>query len=127
MTIEQDARGIDRGHVAIGAAIIMVGLAFFADQANWWHFHLSARLWPLILVFIGLARMAWPRRDTRERRSRRGGLWLLMIGVWGLISEFRLFGLHYGTSWPLLIVAAGINMVWKALEQPSAAPPVREN
>jgi hypothetical protein len=126
MRTEQDTQDIDRGHVAIGAAIVLVGLAFLADQADWWHFDVSWRLWPVILLVMGAARMVWPQSGKRHRRSRRGGVWLVMIGAWGLISEFHLFGLHYGTSWPLLIVAAGINMVWRALEE--AGPrPVREN
>ena len=127
MTTEQDGQDIDRGHVAIGAAIILIGLAFFGAQADWWDFRISARFWPFILLFMGAARMVWPRVRQGHRPSRRGGLWLLMIGAWGLISEFRLLGLHYGTSWPLLIVAAGINMVWRALEEPCANRPVREN
>jgi hypothetical protein len=41
---------------------------------------------------------------------------LTAVGVWGLISEARLFGFDYSTSWPLLIIAAGMIMVWRAFE-----------
>ena len=127
MMSETETQSADRGHVVVGAAIVLLGLAFLADQSGAWHLTLSSRMWPFILLFMGLARMAWPRQRDGRPSSRRGGVWLLSIGIWGLISEYRLFGLHYGSSWPLLVVAAGINMVWRAFDEPKAPGRLREN
>lgn len=33
-----------------------------------------------------------------------------------MVSEFQLFGLDYSISWPLLVIGAGINMVWRSFE-----------
>jgi hypothetical protein len=49
----------------------------------------------------------------------------VLIGNWALISEWHLFGFTYGTSWPLLLIASGAMMVWRALET-RAAPLRRE-
>jgi len=50
--------------------------------------------------------------DGRSRRIRRrggslGGLWLIGLGSWMLVSQTHLFGLSYNTSWPLFIILAG--------------------
>ena len=110
------------GHVLVGAALILIGLAFLADQADWLEFSISARLWPLALILFGVARLLAP-----GKRPRRTAVWLFAIGIWGLISEFEWFGLGYATSWPLLIVAAGLNIVLKSLEPPCQSRPAREN
>ena len=109
------------GQVLFGAALVLVGLAFLADQADWLRFSISARFWPFVLLFFGVARLIAPRR-----RPRRTAVWLLSIGMWGVISEFRWFGLSFATSWPLLVVAAGLNMVLKSLEPPCQRRAVRE-
>ena len=67
-------------------------------------------------MFFGTVRMLAPGYRDGRRHSRRSGLWLLAIGVWGTVSEFQLFGLGYSISWPLLVIAAGINTVWRAFE-----------
>lgn len=113
-------------HLFVGAALILVGLALLADQITWWDFRISAHFWPFILLILGAARLIAPGYKNGCRRSRRSGVWLLSIGVWGTISEFQLFGLDYSTSWPLLIVAAGLNMVWRSFE-PRSLPQTREN
>jgi hypothetical protein len=62
--------------------------------------------------------MMVPGEHRGRPRTRRSGFWLLAVGAWGLISESEWFGFDYSTSWPLLIVALGINIVWKSLEAP---------
>jgi hypothetical protein len=47
-------------------------------------------------------------------KQRRHGFWLITIGVWLLISFFEVFGLGFGETWPLLLIAAGISSVWQA-------------
>lgn len=116
----------DDGHLFMGAALIFVGLVFLADQITWWDFRISGHFWPFILLILGAARLVAPGYKNGCRRSRRSGVWLVTIGLWGLISEFELFGFDYSTSWPLLIVAAGLNMVWRSLE-PHPVPQTREN
>lgn len=113
-------------HMFIGAALIFVGLLFFADQVSWWDFRISGHFWPFILLILGAARLVAPGYKHGCRRSRRFGVWLVSIGVWGVMSEFELFGFDYSTSWPLLIVAAGLNMVWRSFE-PRSLPQTREN
>jgi len=110
---DREPRG---GQVLIGLALMLLGVAFLFDQMDWWNVHLSRHFWPFFLLFFGVARMLAGPRRTRRGRVVRSGMWMIYIGMWGLISEYRVFGLDYDTSWPLLIVAAGLNMVWRSFE-----------
>jgi hypothetical protein len=113
-------------HILHGAVLILIGLAFLADTADWMHVTLSVRFWPFIPLFFGVARLLVPGYSKGRRRSRRSAVWLLSIAAYGFISEYGLFGLDYSTSWPLLIIVAGLNMVLKSLEAPCVRP-VRGN
>ena len=106
--------------VVVGLLIMLLGFGFLFDRMDVWHVHLSTHFWPLFPLFFGVARMLDGPRVARRGRPVRNGVWLICIGIWGLISEFQVFGLDYDTSWPLLIVAAGLNMVWRSLERPPA-------
>jgi hypothetical protein len=110
--------------VLFGLAIVLIGVAMLVERNATWGIQLNIRWWPLLLIFMGLARMAAPGERRGRTRSRRSGFWLLAIGAWGLISELELFGLDYSTSWPLVVVAFGMNMVWRSLENPP--PPIQE-
>jgi hypothetical protein len=79
--------------------------------------------WPLVMLAVGVALLvAGPDQDGRRRPSRAAG-WVLAIGVWGSLNEYRVFDLEYATSWPLLIVYLGIDMVWKSVQGPRCTIP----
>lgn len=92
--------------IALGVIVLLenLGVIYLGSLWELW------RWWPLILVFLGLSKFFAPG-DFRERRS---GFWLMAIGVWLLISFFRVFGLGFSESWPLLLVAAGISAIWQS-------------
>ena len=54
---------------------------------------------------------------TRRRHGGglTGGLWLIGVGCWMLVSQVHLFGLDYSNSWPLFIILSGIIMLIKGL------------
>ena len=117
-TTDDSGARLGRSRVLLGLALMLLGAAFLADRLDLWHLELSSHFWPFIPLLIGLARVIDPPVSRRGHRSRRGGMWLIYVGVWGLISEFHLFGLDYHDSWPLLIIAAGLNIVWRSFEPP---------
>lgn len=122
-----------RKRLVVGAALMLAGVVLMALLHGWggeWLIRLLRALgrgwWPVVPLTFGLLRIAFPGSDRGRRRPRSGGAWLVLVGVWGLISEFRLFGLSYSTSWPLLIVAAGLVIVWRALEDSRSAGRTQE-
>jgi hypothetical protein len=106
-----------KGRVIAGLIIIAAGVMLLADRIGISGIHLSGRYWPLLLVAFGFVRLFdSPTRRNGRRRSRWTGVWFIYLGLWGLVSEFHLLGLDYNSSWPLLIVGAGIGIVWRAVE-----------
>jgi hypothetical protein len=51
------------------------------------------------------------RPNLRKRGGLTGGLWLVGVGCWMLVSQLHVFGLDYHTSWPLLIILSGTIML----------------
>ena len=107
--------------VLLGSAIALIGFAMLADRNDEWGLFFNINWWPFLLIFLGIAQMAAPGDRDGGCGSKRPGLWLLSIGAWGLIVESQLFGFDYSNSWPLLIIALGADIVWKALETPAVS------
>ena len=86
-----------------GAIITVVGLLLLAGQLDsGWHF---GRLWPLILVAMGVGRYLTTTADG----CRGNGGWFLFLGGIFLLHTFRIFTLN--NSWPLFVVFGGLMMV----------------
>jgi hypothetical protein len=119
MTPDVQAPRVNNGRILAGIAVILAGLAMLADRTGFGGLHLSGRYWPLILIALGVLRLSDRPGTEGARRSVGSGLWLVYIGLWGLVSEFHLFGFDYRNSWPLLVVGAGVRIVWRALENPA--------
>jgi hypothetical protein len=121
------ARRRNPGEIIVGAIVVAMGLLLLADRYLDRDLPLMRSWWPLILIVMGAARLAngVSGRDGRPR-SRRSGVWLILVGMWALASDSHLFGLTFGTSWPLLIIGAGVMMVWRAVETASRPPLGRE-
>jgi hypothetical protein len=101
--------------VTFGLVVMTVGVLFFLIETTTLDLRPSTRWIPPAVMAIGLAKFISPGTQVNGRpRSRSGGFWLLWIGTWGLVNEYRLFGLYYPTSWPLLMIGGGLSIVWDA-------------
>lgn len=118
---EQDERPNAR-RVVVGLIIVLVGLAMLADRNGFGDLQLSSRYWPFILILLGGARLFDPPR----RHGRRSGGGLLWVGIWGLVTEFHVFGFDYATSWPLLIIGVGVGIAWNAFGGRERDRPIQE-
>jgi hypothetical protein len=103
--------------VVFGLVVMVVGVLLLLDRFEWWGVHLNVPVWPWVLVVLGLARLG---------DRPRAAAWLLVIGAWGLLNEYRLFGLHYGNSWPVLLIGVGAMVVWRAMDPATGASSRRE-
>jgi len=127
MTGETARPRVSQARIVFGLVVMLVGALLLIDRLDWWGVRWDVPLWPWVLVALGLARLSDRSMDARGcMRGRRSAAWLLFVGVWGLLNEYRLFGFHYGHSWPILLIGAGVMLVWRALDQPPGVPARRE-
>lgn len=103
------------GRIVAGLIVVAVGVALLVDRLDIADSRMIGRLWPFVVLILAIARLTGPRLTRHRGRARLGGGWLLVVGVWGLVSEFRVWDLDYSRSWPLLVIGAGIMIVVRAL------------
>jgi hypothetical protein len=121
------ARHASQPRVVFGLVVMLVGTLLLLDRLDWWGVRLNVPLWPWVLVVLGLARLSDRSMDANGHpRGRRAAAWLLLIGSWGLLNEYRLFGFHYGHSWPILLIGVGAMVVWRSLEPTTCVAARRE-
>ena len=119
--MNETQRPIDTGTLFWGLTLIGVGSIFLVDRLGLADLrHLIRTWWPLWVILMGVSKLlSGNRRGLRYRSRGRSwpwsALWVLAIGVWLQIVTLRLFGLTYGSSWPLLLIALGAVIVLRSL------------
>lgn len=99
------------GRLAIGLVMLSLGALMLSDNLG---INLPIRLWnlwPLVVVGLGSMKLLWPR----DADDRKNGFWILVGGLYCWISSWRLFGLHWGSAWPIFLIAIGVQMVFENL------------
>lgn len=119
--LEEQAESQKR--LVFGLTLVLVGTALLLDRLS--AIDINRHYWPFIPLFIGIVKLLVPSRSGQVARSRRSGAWFIFIGLWGLVSEFHVFGLYYDTSWPLFIIGFGLMVVWRSFEGPDQSKPPR--
>ena len=90
--------------LVFGIVLIAIGALAFVDAVDLWNPRVLWRLWPLVLILLGLASEV---DALRERRSDGGSI-LIGIGVWFLAATHDIFGLTHRTAFPLAVVVVGL-------------------
>jgi hypothetical protein len=123
----QDVRGFRPGPIAAGVILVAAGAAMYLDTTGAVDIRFGHLVAPLVLITLGTAmldrgaigcgRLA---DDSSLRRRRRGGatggIWLIGVGAWMLLSQNHILGLTSHNSWPLLVVLGGIIMVTRGFK-----------
>jgi len=101
-------------NVTMGLLLIVIGLILFGDQLNLaWSWDMG-RLWPLILIVLGIGKLVAPAAGKRG-----SGVWLVFIGGVFLLHTWRIVSIR--DSWPLFIVAFGVALLIGAWSPPPTA------
>ncbi|MEA2462509.1 MAG: hypothetical protein QOJ98_256, partial [Acidobacteriota bacterium] len=92
-------RKLDTGALGAGFVLVTIGVLMLVDRYSVLDFgDLIRRFWPLALILIGIPKLV-------RRATLWSGLWLITIGTWLQLIQFRFLGMTYGNSWPLLLIA----------------------
>jgi hypothetical protein len=118
-------RGIRPAVVTTGAVVLVLGCLLLLDSTGVVDVPIGRLIGPIALITLGSVtivekggfvygyrgRRADSARRLRPRGGLSGGVWMIGIGVWMLVSQTHLFGLDYHNSWPLFIILSGIMML----------------
>jgi hypothetical protein len=103
---EKRADGVVGGLILVALGVIFLleqrGLLGFAGITSWW---------PLIVVAMGVGKLV----GGGSGRRRRGGLWLLFVGVWLLANTNHYLGLTWQNSWPIMLIGFGVMLTLGAV------------
>ena len=105
---EGSSPGTTRNRTSLGLVLIVVGLVLTADSAGILRTDGLSRWWPLFLIGIGLVKVRQPREDGQ----RAAGVAFLMLG--GLLLFTSVLAVR--SSWPFLMVAFGVFLLWQGVE-----------
>lgn len=86
--------------LGLGALMLAINLGYELPT-GWW------RYFPVPFIALGLWGLLVPSRHL----DRSGGIWLLATGIYCSIGVFSLFGLGWGTAWPIFVIASGLSFM----------------
>jgi len=90
-----------------GLIVVGIGVLFLLNNLgvvqihNWW------RLWPVILIAIGLTKLV----DSADHNEKSGGLVMLIVGGVFLATNLGLVTPAIWQWWPLLLIGVGLLML----------------
>jgi predicted membrane protein len=99
--------------LVLGAIIVLVGLLLLLSNMGVFYIHDVWRYWPLALVVLGVSRIA-------ERRTPTAMAWggmIALIGMLLFLDSLDIIVVDARIIWPLVIIAFGLTMLWRALDR----------
>ena len=94
-----------------GVGLIAMGVLFLLHYLNLVAWAEWSVWWPALVIFLGSVRLLTARNPRRIGDS----VTMLLMGGWFLVATNHWYGLEWGNSWPLALVAVGIGTVVRAL------------
>jgi predicted membrane protein len=94
-----------------GALLVLVGTLILLDHLNVINGERYWRFWPALLIVVGVAKFV-------NEGKRTGGAMLILVGVFFLGEHLGYKMLTWQTLWPVLIIAAGLMMIWGRFDMP---------
>jgi cytochrome bd-type quinol oxidase subunit 2 len=109
---QDNGRRLRPGAVAAGGVLLTLGVLLLLDTTGTVRIEAGRLIAPMVLIAMGATILLeggfTPNAEGKRRSFSTTGAWLVGIGVWMLVSQTHLFGLSYRTSWPLLLIMAGL-------------------
>jgi predicted membrane protein len=100
-----------------GALLILLGTLVLLDHMNVIHGERIWKYWPALLIVVGIAKIV-------NEGKRVGGVVLTLLGAFLLAEHLGYTTLTWGTVWPVILIAAGMAMIWGRFDLPRLRPTV---
>ncbi|HEY7353577.1 MAG TPA: DUF5668 domain-containing protein [Terriglobales bacterium] len=98
----------DRGPVIGGVVFIVAGTFLLLEKLGFVPHGFVLHFWPMIFIVIGLVKIVYAG-------GRPTGAVLVAVGVLLQLSEINVIHVNFWDLWPVLIIIAGLAMLWQAL------------
>ncbi|MFA5834549.1 MAG: DUF5668 domain-containing protein [Bacteroidota bacterium] len=104
----------------VGSMLIIFGTVMLLHQLDIIYLydlgiHSIWQLWPFIFVFIGIGKLA----DAPTLYHIGKGIWWIFLGLWLYVSLNHVYGLSFSETWPAILIAWGVSMMWESLTKDS--------
>jgi len=99
------SRHHNRKRLFWGIVLIIIGTAFLLDRQGILQIGHAWRLWPFFIVAAGAADI-FGARNVDE--VAKGGFHIV-LGLWLYACMERLWGITFGDTWPVLLIAYGVS------------------
>ena len=99
-----------KSQMAIGVAVIVIGLLFLVDNLGWIDLDFRRHLLPLALIFFGTLKLM----QTRTSSGRLIGGGLIAGGCVIFLRRFGILDISWQSLWPVLLIVFGIAVVFKS-------------
>ena len=94
-----------------GLVLVSIGTVLLLDHMGYIEGNRLWRLWPAILIVSGTVQIF-------HRANRAVGAVLVVIGALLLGSNFGLYHLSWNDMWPVILIGAGVALIWSRFEVP---------
>ena len=98
------------GSITIGILLLVVGIVLMMQNFKLFYIGSLWSYWPLGLSIIGIVKLA----NAESKKQFGEGIWWIFIGAWLYVSIHHVYGLGFGDTWPALVIAAGVSIIWKS-------------
>lgn len=117
--MERNESAVSIPRVVFGIVILTIGVLLTLDKLGWIEVDNIGRLWPVFLIVIGVSRLVQPASES----GRGFGAILVFVGGWWLLYNLDLTDLWLWDYWPLVFVAIGLSILWRAVSLRGAGSP----
>ena len=115
MQLQEDWRGKSSVPGILPALVVIgIGVLFLLNNLNIFFMHDVWRYWPAILIAVGLVKMV----DSPTSNGRVTGGVLVVVGGLFLADTLGFLTLSWRDFWPLVLIGAGLLMLWSRLSPP---------
>lgn len=95
--------------VHMGIMLVAIGFFFLLDRLDYINARDYFKFWPAIIAFSGVICVV-----RAERLSEvLDGFFQIGLAAWLYAVTQHMYGLTFANSWPVFVIAAGLNMVFK--------------
>jgi hypothetical protein len=105
--VYKDGRRDRNKSIVWGVFLMALGAAYLCDRLGVIRMPSLGELWPVVFFVIAALNAAEGRWGSATM--------FVLLGAWFFACEFDWLGLSYRNSWPLVLVAVGTSMVFRAL------------